>query len=129
MMSTTEWRRRHCTGWVLAVAMVVVGLGVFAGNCWADGAINVVTDPEGATVTVDTDQEGVTPCTLQVPVGTRKVKIKLRAFIAANKTVEVQDGETVELNVKLTPIPTTMLEIDRLYAKDDISTHFAALHP
>jgi hypothetical protein len=105
MRSTRGWK--HLAGWMMMTGLLILLYGTFAGTCWADGTINVVTDPEGAKVTVDTDEEGITPCTLQVPAGKRKLKIKLRAFIGANKSVEVKDGETTEVNIKLVPIPTT----------------------
>jgi hypothetical protein len=93
---------------ISAVACALMCWGFFPGVSWAgNGFINVVTDPPGAAVTVDTEQEGVTPCKLEVPEGTRRVKIKLRAFIGANQNVDVKGGETVDVNLKLVPIPTT----------------------
>jgi len=38
-----------------------LGMGVLAGTCWAGSAIiKVISDPEGAKVTADTGQEGIT---------------------------------------------------------------------
>ena len=88
------------------MALMVVGWGT--GICKTDRAIlKVITDPEGAKVTVDTGEEGITPCTLEVPNGTRKLKIKKRAYIAAHLEVEVSSQAPTEVKVKLTPIPTT----------------------
>ena len=65
------------------------------------------TDPEEATVTVDTGEEGVTPCTLEVPGGKRSLTVKARGYIAAHKEVEVSTEEPTEVKIKLKPIPTT----------------------
>ena len=92
----------------MIVLMTIVVIGWGTGICRSDKAtIKVVTDPEGAKVRVDTGEKGITPCTLEVAPGKRKLKIKKRAFIAAQKIVEISATETVEINVKLTPIPTT----------------------
>jgi hypothetical protein len=99
---------RKITFFLCLFFLVVVVMGWGTGICRTDKAIiKVVTDPEGAKVTVDTGEEGITPCTLEVPTGTRRLKIKKRAFIAANLEVEAPGGEPTEVTVKLTPIPTT----------------------
>ncbi len=91
---------------IALMTIVVIGWGTAI--CRSDKAtIKVITDPEGAKVRVDTGEKGITPCTLEVPPGKRKLKIKKRAFIAAQKQVEISVAETIEINVKLTPIPTT----------------------
>lgn len=92
--------------WLFLLALVVMGWG--SGICGTDkGVLKVITDPEGAKVTVDTGEEGITPCTLEVPNGKRSLKIKKRAFIAAKVELEVSSAEPTEVTVKLTPIPTT----------------------
>lgn len=92
--------------WIFLLSLVVIGWGT--GICGTDkGVLKVITDPEGAKVTVDTGEKGVTPCTLEVPNGKRRLKIKKRAFIAAKVEVEVSSAEPAEVIVKLTPIPTT----------------------
>lgn len=91
---------------ILLLAVVLLGWG--SGICRTDKAIlTVVTDPAGAKVNVDTGEVGVTPCSLEVPEGKRRLVIKKRAFIAARVEVEVSSAEPIEVNVKLTPIPTT----------------------
>jgi hypothetical protein len=103
-MST--WRKTALFALIFLLAVVLVGWG--SGICRTDKAIlKVVTDPAGAKVTVDTGEEGTTPCTLLVSNGTRRLKIKKRAYIAAHVEVEVSLAEPAEVNVKLTPIPTT----------------------
>jgi len=108
------------------MALMVVGWGT--GICRTDKAvIKVITDPEGAKVTVDTGEEGITPCTLEVPNGTRKLKIKKRAYIAAHLEVEVSLEEPTEVEIKLTPTPTTMRDSNHLYCKIRIFPYVASL--
>jgi hypothetical protein len=90
---------------VLTAFGILVGSNVIGGMDKA--TLKITSDPEGAKVTVDTGQKGVTPCTLEVPPGKRKLKLKKRAFIAAHHQVEAAAAETVEVDIKLTPIPTT----------------------
>jgi len=100
--------RCSAIAWMAWVALV---WGTLTGTSWAGNAIlKVITDPEGATVTVDSGQTGVTPCTLEVPEGKRSVSIKLRAHIAKNLQVEASSAEPTEMKVKLIPIPTTRKE-------------------
>jgi hypothetical protein len=106
MTGISTWRKTALFALIFLLALVVAGWG--NGICRTDKAIlTVVTDPAGAKVTVDTGEEGTTPCTLLVSNGTRRLKIKKRAFIAAQIQVEVSPGKPSEVNVKLTPIPTT----------------------
>lgn len=91
---------------IVLMTLMVIGWGT--GICRTDKAIiKVVTDPAGAKVKVDTGEKGITPCTLEVAPGKRKLKIKIRAYIAAHKQMEVSAAETIEINIKLVPIPTT----------------------
>jgi hypothetical protein len=107
MRGILKGRKRH----LLFGLFVLMALGVLV---WSNGiggmdkaTLKITSDPEGAKVTVDTGQKGVTPCTLEVPPGKRKLKVKKRAFIAAHQVVDAGAAETVEVNIKLTPIPTT----------------------
>jgi hypothetical protein len=105
-------------GWSILVALAVLGGVAFSGTCWAGNAIlKVISDPEGAKVTVDTGQEGTTPCTLEVPEGKRSLVIKARAFIAKNLQVDASSLEPTEVKVKLVPIPTTMEKIRPQYCE------------
>jgi len=105
-------------GWVILMSLVVLGWVVFSGTCWAGSAIlKVISDPEGAKVTVDTGQTGTTPCTLEVPEGKRSLVIKARAFIAKNIEVAASSVEPTEVKVKLVPIPTTMEKVRPQYCQ------------
>lgn len=101
-------RYRKTTLFGLAFLLTLLVLGWGSGVCRTDMAVlKVITDPAGAKVIVDTGEEGITPCTLEVPNGKRSLKIKRRAYIAAKVEVEVSSAEPTEVTVKLTPIPTT----------------------
>ena len=107
MRGIMKGRKRH----MLFGLIVLMALGVLV---WSNGiggmdkaTLKITSDPDGAKVTVDTGEKGVTPCTLEVPPGKRKLRLKKRAFIAAHQQVEAAAAETVEVNIKLTPIPTT----------------------
>ena len=108
MRGILKGRKRH----VLFALIVLTALGFLVGGSVVGGGMDkatlqITSDPEGAKVTVDTGQKGVTPCTLEVPPGKRKLKVKKRAFIAAHQVVDAAAAETVKVDIKLTPIPTT----------------------
>ena len=93
---------------IVVISLMVLVCVALTGTSWAGNAIlKVISDPEGAKVTVDTGQEGITPCTLEVPPGKRSLVIKARAFIAKNLQVDASAVEPTEVKVKLVPIPTT----------------------
>lgn len=99
--------------------LVLMVMGWGTGICRTDKAVlKVITDPDGAKVTVDTGEEGITPCTLEVPEGQRRLKIKKRAYVAARVEVEVSSAEPTEVEVKLTPLPTTMRDSNHLYCNN-----------
>ena len=89
---------------LLALMLMGWGAGIYGAG---KAVLKVITDPEEAKVTVDTGEEGVTPCTLEVPSGKRSLMIKTRGYIAAHVEVEVSAEEPTEVKVKLKPIPTT----------------------
>ncbi len=107
MRGIKKGRKRH----VLFGLILLTALGILVASNGIGGMdkaiLKITSDPEGAKVTVDTGEKGVTPCTLEVPPGKRKLSLKKRAFIAAHQQVEAAAAETVEVNIKLTPIPTT----------------------
>jgi hypothetical protein len=88
------------------LALMFMGWGT--GICGPGKAVlKVITDPEEAKVTVDTGEEGVTPCTLEVPSGKRSLTIKTRGYITSYLEVQVSAEEPTEVKIKLKPIPTT----------------------
>jgi len=110
--------KRGLHGWMILMGLVVFGWLILAGTSWAGNAIlKVISDPEGAKVVVDTGQEGVTPCTLEVPPGKRGLEIKARGFIAKNMQVDASSGEPTEVKVRLVPIPTTMKRVVPQYCR------------
>ena len=89
---------------LLALMLMGWGSGIYGAG---KAVLKVISDPEEATVTVDTGEEGVTPCTLEVPVGKRSLTVKTRGYIASHIEVQASAEEPTEVKVKLKPIPTT----------------------
>jgi hypothetical protein len=106
MMVNRPLRRITLFLGIFLLALTFVGWG--AGICGPGKAtLKVITDPEEAKVTVDTGEEGITPCTLEVPSGKRSLTIKTRGYIASHVEVQVSAEEPTEVKIKLKPIPTT----------------------
>ncbi|MCA9688248.1 MAG: PEGA domain-containing protein [Nannocystaceae bacterium] len=59
--------------------------------------LEVITDPKGATVTVDGKKAGETPIVLNLAPGNRKIEIRLNGYKRIRKTVKAVVGE--ELSV------------------------------
>jgi hypothetical protein len=74
-------------GIILGVGIFLLFLSLFAGVCVlaagpeATGILNISTDPEGASLEVDSGQTGITPALLEVPAGPRKVKISRGGYL------------------------------------------------
>ena len=70
----------------------------------AFGYINITSTPEsGATVFVDNKRIGLTPCkTDKLPSGEHIIKVLKEMFNAAEKTVTVTDGQTVDAVITMT---------------------------
>jgi serine/threonine protein kinase len=65
---------------------------------WAD----IRTAPRGAEILVDGNPTGrVTPARIQVAAGTHTVTLHMDGFAQENRTVSVDEGQTVPLNVAL----------------------------
>jgi hypothetical protein len=99
------WGRKTLFLGILLLVLTLVGWGT--GICAGKAVLKIISDPEEAKVTVDTGEEGVTPCTLEVPFGQRSLTIKARGYIASHLEVKASSEEPTEINVKLKPIPTT----------------------
>jgi hypothetical protein len=99
-------RRKTLFLGIFLLALMLVGWGT--GICGPGKAVlKVITDPEEAKVSVDTGEEGVTPCALEVPSGKRSLTIKTRGYITSYLEVQVSAEEPTEVKIKLKPIPTT----------------------
>jgi serine/threonine protein kinase len=65
---------------------------------WAD----IRTAPRGAEILLDGNATGqVTPARIQLSAGTHTVSLRLNGFAQENRTVSVDEGQTVPLNVAL----------------------------
>jgi len=70
----------------------------------ARGRLEVTSEPEGATVTVDGEYRGTTPLSLELAPGeSHAVEIAKAGFDPATKTVELEPEESRELAVTLDP--------------------------
>jgi hypothetical protein len=63
--------------------------------------LSVITDPDGATVTVDTVPVGTTPFTVNVQDGSRAVEISLMGYdtVTTNLVLKPNETERIELNL------------------------------
>jgi hypothetical protein len=69
-----------------------------------NGILNIVTNPDGATITVDGVSEGVSPIEgLSVKPGTHSVTAYLSGYEPQHEKVEVENSETKELTYTLNP--------------------------
>jgi hypothetical protein len=72
------------------------------------GNIYVTSSPLGASITLDRSQSAITAYTFQnVPVGTHEVALDLAGYQTYYTSVNVQAGQTAQVNAFLTPITTT----------------------
>ncbi len=67
----------------------------------AFGNLKVSSTPSGATVMVDGEVKGTTPCTLTVESGERFVQVMSEGYIAYGQNVTVSDGATLPLLANL----------------------------
>lgn len=67
----------------------------------AFGTLKVSSTPSGATVMVDGEVKGTTPCTLSVESGERFVQVMSEGYIAYGENVTISDGVTLPLPVNL----------------------------
>jgi hypothetical protein len=69
----------------------------FAGT----GKLRITSEPEGATVFLNSYREGQTPITVDLAVGPYTVRIEKKDYTPVTQEVVVSDGEVTELNIKL----------------------------
>jgi len=65
------------------------------------GFLKVSTEPEGASLEVDSGEKGVSPAILEVPAGPRKIKISKDGYRSESKEVVVAAEGVVRLQIKL----------------------------
>jgi hypothetical protein len=73
------------------------------------GEIAVVSDPQGALVYLDNDEQGVTPLILKDVVrGDHELAVSLPNFVRHNVRIQVSEGYTVNADIKLALDETLM---------------------
>jgi iron(II)-dependent oxidoreductase len=68
------------------------------------GFLKVNTEPEGASLEVDSGEKGMSPAILEVPAGPRRIKLSKDGYRPESKEVTVVAEGVVRLQVKLSPI-------------------------
>jgi hypothetical protein len=66
------------------------------------GTLDVITEPPGFMITIDGKEFGTTPNTIsELLVGDYTVQLSKQGYASANRTVTITEGQSVELNEKL----------------------------
>ncbi len=65
------------------------------------GIVNINSDPEGASVTIDDVPRGTTPLEVSLTVGKHNIVVTKEGYTGYVSSLDVEKGETKELNVKL----------------------------
>jgi len=86
---------------VFVSLLLVAGVCVPAAGPETTGVLKVNSDPEGATVEVDSGQKGITPTMLEVPAGLRKVRICRDGYVTQSQEVIISPDGIVRLQLKL----------------------------
>jgi len=95
-------RRRTAMALWLTAALIL-GSVAWAGQLIA--GLYVATDPPGASVYVDGQLRGVSPCGIpDVAAGQVEIKAELQGFGAVTETVEVEGGKTARVQLTLRPL-------------------------
>lgn len=75
-----------------------------------NGAIKVVSTPEGANVEIDGNFVGTAPATFtDIPAGSHTLRFSMKNYESVEKTVTVKEGQTIQISVFLAyvqPTPT-----------------------
>jgi formylglycine-generating enzyme required for sulfatase activity len=102
---------------MLSFAMACLLLGLMVTPlAWGEnpseqtGFLKVSTEPEGASIEVDSGQKGTTPVVLEVPVGARKVKLSKEGFLPHSEEVVVSADGVLRLQVKLSLSPLASIK-------------------
>lgn len=125
---TAARRSRAWQTWVV----VLSGVGLSVGFVWGGvllylrrtppmGTVTVVTNPLGATVSLDGRGVGVSPCTLEhVVVGTHTIRASKEGYLLLERIVYVDSGQSLDVTgLVLQPIKT---ETPKKSAPDEAPT-------
>jgi len=69
----------------------------------ATGSVRIISDPDGAEITVDGKFVGTTPSTLRLPIGSHEVEVKAAGRRAWRRTLEVLKDSEASLKATLEP--------------------------
>lgn len=66
------------------------------------GSIDIVSNPLDAKVTLNGEEKGITPLTLQnLLIGNYELRIDKKGFVGSKKTIFISENKTTEVNEKL----------------------------
>jgi len=65
------------------------------------GIVNITSDPEGASVTIDDVPRGTTPLEVSLTAGKHTLVITKEGYTGYVSSLDIGKGETKDLNVKL----------------------------
>ena len=91
---------------MLAAAAAVLSLGAAAPQEEErkPSRVDVMSQPEGAQVSIDGQSRGVTPLTLfDVPRGLHRFRFEMKGYVPCDKFVNTDDGAYVQANATLEP--------------------------
>jgi serine/threonine protein kinase len=86
----------------LSATILFVALGVWLDR---DGSLDIRTIPaSGAVITVNGDMAGMSPASLELGEGSYALEVNMPGYQPETRSVQVNSGETTQLELRLTPI-------------------------
>lgn len=76
------------------------------------GTLKVISEPAGANVFINGNNEGTTPLEKKLEGGTYKVTLSMDSFEDKAIDVDIADSQPKEVNIKLVKLPVTKVIID-----------------
>ena len=76
-----------------------------ASRCLTDSTLELSSQPSAAKVIIDGTSRGVTPLSLRVPFGTRRVRVELASHVVFERTVELAPRRSEAVFARLEPLP------------------------
>lgn len=70
-------------------------------------ALPIASQPDGATVWIDGEERGRTPCTVKLKSGSSRVVLVHAGYLTSQSAIEVREGAKVEVDLKAVEPPMT----------------------
>lgn len=65
------------------------------------GTLRITSEPEGADVILNGYLEGQTPITIDLAVGSYRLRVEKKDYMPVTQEIIINDGEATELHMKL----------------------------